>query len=212
VFRERPVSRELARQLQQDGAAELSVAELLGVVLGHAEPLQVTGYATDQLLKARTVQEVRGLAVCTDQEAIRILAAVEVARRIARQNTTLPVVNGPDDVVHAFRARPFDQRELVYVLYLNDKRQVVYEDLIAVGGAASVQVDIASVVKYALDRDFPALIVVHNHPQGTTEASDEDHLLAKKLGEACALFDIQLLDVMIVTAAASRSLLTSWEG
>jgi len=51
-----------------------------------------------------------------------------------------------------------------------------------------------------------SILVAHNHPSGTLEASPEDVALTKRLVKAGELLGIRLLDHVIVTASGFLSL------
>jgi DNA repair protein RadC len=51
------------------------------------------------------------------------------------------------------------------------------------------------------------LILVHNHPSGTPEASGQDKMLTERVARAAALFDIRLLDHIIIARDGDFSFL-----
>ncbi|WP_369326187.1 JAB domain-containing protein [Alcaligenes nematophilus] len=57
------------------------------------------------------------------------------------------------------------------------------------------------VVKLALAHNALSVMLVHNHPSGTTAASQSDITLTKHLKEALALIDVRVLDHFIVAGA-----------
>ncbi|MDY6945494.1 MAG: JAB domain-containing protein, partial [Pseudomonadota bacterium] len=54
------------------------------------------------------------------------------------------------------------------------------------------------VLRLALSRNAAALILVHNHPSGIAEPSDDDRKITARLKEALALVDIRVLDHLVV--------------
>jgi DNA repair protein RadC len=52
------------------------------------------------------------------------------------------------------------------------------------------------------------MILVHNHPEGRPVPSDLDLEMTKKLEDLAALFDIKLLDHLIVTQEQAYSIKT----
>ena len=73
------------------------------------------------------------------------------------------------------------------------------------GGVTGTVVDHRIVVKRALELLATQLILIHNHPSGTAEASPQDKVLTERIAQAAALFDIRLLDHIIVARAGSFS-------
>jgi DNA repair protein RadC len=55
-----------------------------------------------------------------------------------------------------------------------------------------------NLMKRALELDAKALILFHNHPGGTTRASEEDIQLTKRMVEACTPLDIKVLDHFLI--------------
>ena len=66
-------------------------------------------------------------------------------------------------------------------------------------------VDHRLIVKRAHELLATQLILVHNHPSGSAEASEPDRTLTARIAQAAALFDIRLLDHIIVARAGSFS-------
>ena len=61
------------------------------------------------------------------------------------------------------------------------------------------------VVKRALAVIAAAVIFAHNHPSGVAEPSRSDELLTASLRQALALFDVRVLDHLIVAGPATVS-------
>lgn len=57
------------------------------------------------------------------------------------------------------------------------------------------EIDIRLICKYALDSLATGIILAHNHPSGNLY----DKRITKKIDEALKLFDINLLDHLILT-------------
>ena len=62
------------------------------------------------------------------------------------------------------------------------------------------------VVKDALSRNSSALLLVHNHPSGSTEPSRADEHLTQTLKSAAALVDVRVLDHLIVAGDSVLSM------
>ncbi len=63
------------------------------------------------------------------------------------------------------------------------------------------------IVKRALELISTQLIIVHNHPSVTPEASGQDKMLTERVARAAALFDIRLLDHIIIARDGDFSFL-----
>ena len=61
-------------------------------------------------------------------------------------------------------------------------------------------------MKTALTVRAPIVVIAHNHPSGNLNPSLEDRKLTEQVAEASKLFDIRVLDHLIVTSESFYSL------
>jgi DNA repair protein RadC len=90
--------------------------------------------------------------------------------------------------------------EEVNVLLLSKSNMIIGYANISKGGISSSIVDIRIVMKYAIDSLASSIVLIHNHPSGNLHPSDSDKDITKKIKNACALLEIQLLDHIIITS------------
>jgi DNA repair protein RadC len=103
------------------------------------------------------------------------------------------------DVYAAFKER-FAQvdREEFLVLVLDAKNAVLGFNLVSVGTLTSSLVHPREVFKPAILGNAAALILLHNHPSGDPAPSAEDLHITRRLREVGEVFDIKVLDHIIV--------------
>ena len=77
--------------------------------------------------------------------------------------------------------------------------------MVSRGGVQATVVDHRLIVKRALELLAVNIILVHNHPSGSVEPSQPDKILTRKVKEAAALFEISLLDHIIISSEGSYS-------
>jgi DNA repair protein RadC len=97
------------------------------------------------------------------------------------------------------------RHEEFWVVYLNSAGRVLERQRISQGGVSSTQVDCRLIAKRALELLATSVVMVHNHPSGVAQASDEDIHLTERVQKALALFDIRLTDHLIFADTASLS-------
>ena len=85
------------------------------------------------------------------------------------------------------------------VLLLNNSNKVkgVYE--LSKGGITGTLVDIRILFAVVLKSLAIGLIVSHNHPSNKLEPSEADKRLTEKIQKAAKLFDVNVLDHLIIT-------------
>ena len=103
-------------------------------------------------------------------------------------------------------------QECYVVAYLNRANKVLWAEIIHVGGATSCIQDNKAIVRRALVGGVQAMIVGHNHPSGSKTPSDSDRRSTKDLKRALDLFDISLLDHIIVCDEGYYSFADHGEG
>ncbi len=141
--------------------------------------------------------------------ALRLLAAAEFGRRVAESRAgEADVIATSDDVVHLFRPKlqRLDHEEC-WVLYLTSSNRIVERQRVSQGGVQGTVVDHRLIIKRALELLVTQLIMVHNHPSGAAEPSPQDKVLTERIARAAALFDIRLLDHLIISREGDFSFL-----
>ena len=86
-----------------------------------------------------------------------------------------------------------------WILLLNSANLPLAKEMITVGTIKSTQIDHRRIIKEALLTNATAIILFHNHPSGTPAPSVADINETNKLRKACDIFDISLLDHIILT-------------
>ena len=74
------------------------------------------------------------------------------------------------------------------------------------GGISETTFDVVIMTKYAIDTLSSAVILIHNHPSGNLKPSQSDFNMTKKAKEALNLFNIQILDHLIISTEGYYSL------
>lgn len=90
-------------------------------------------------------------------------------------------------------------KECFYAMYLNRQHKVLAVMLISEGGTTATVVDVKHLIKPAIDLNATGIIVSHCHPSGNAQPSGADSDLTQKIKQAAKLFDIELLDHLILT-------------
>jgi DNA repair protein RadC len=85
------------------------------------------------------------------------------------------------------------------VMYTDRANRVLAIYNISSGGITGTVVDPKLIFAAALKVPTSGIIMAHNHPAGTLTASDADIQLTRKLKECARLFDMQILDHIILT-------------
>jgi DNA repair protein RadC len=98
-------------------------------------------------------------------------------------------------------------REHFVVLHLNSKNRVLKYETVAIGTLNQTLIHPREVFKSAIKWNSNAIILVHNHPSGDVEPSEEDIEITDLLTKAGDLLSIKVLDHVIV----GKEKYWSWE-
>jgi DNA repair protein RadC len=192
------------------GPGALTASELLAVLLGTGVGGRTVGTLAAQLLDAgdgslrrlaaRPPAELLRLRGIGPTKAARLVAAFELAARVAREERpALPRIREPEDVVRLFQARLRDLAvEEFHLLALDSQSQVLREVLVTRGLLNSSLVHPREVFRAAIAEAAAGIIVVHNHPSGDPTPSAEDQAVTRQLTAAGRLLDLPLYDHVIL--------------
>lgn len=211
LVREMPIGEKPQERIAELGGTYLSNSELLAVLLGtDSKDVSAMDMAGD-ILKCCGDSKLGGLADLSLAElmsikgigrdkATKILAAVELSRRISRINDShKSVITCPDDAAEYAMPRLMnEQREHFAVILVNAKNRIIGMPIISIGSLTASVVHPREVFKSAIKHTAAAMILVHNHPSGDPTPSKEDIITTKRLVEAGKLMDIPVLDHIII--------------
>jgi DNA repair protein RadC len=133
-------------------------------------------------------------------KALTIIAALELGRR---RNEAVAVssekIAQSRQAYEIFRSLMGEHLyEQFWILLLNRANRLIRKIQISEGGISGTVVDPKKVFGMALEHRASSVIIGHNHPSGNLEPSDADRKLTRKIREAGAFLDIEVLDHIIV--------------
>jgi len=88
--------------------------------------------------------------------------------------------------------------EEFYAIHLNRQNDVKSIQKVSMGGVSGTITDIRIILNKAVQLLSSGLILCHNHPSGYTMPSEADKSITNKAKSAVKLFDISLLDHVII--------------
>ncbi|MBQ8366484.1 MAG: DNA repair protein RadC [Alistipes sp.] len=202
--------REIVDRLQSRGAESLTDKELLAVILAEslgderavalAEELMAEAGESVQRLVDYDVARLRMLGGLGRMRALRLKAVRECGRRLAAADAEHhDIISSDADVVRIMEPQLADlQHEECWALYLASSGRVLERMRISQGGVQSTVVDCKLIIKRALELLAVQIVLVHNHPSGSAVPSEQDRSLTERVQDAARLFDIRLLDHVII--------------
>lgn len=216
TFHDLPKEEKPREKLSTLGPKALTIAELLAAVLS-------VGTRKEDVLamSSRIIKEYgeKSILSVTDPEvlsrdlnipivkAMQIVACAELGRRFYEKNdASSPTIRTASDVFEYVKDMRELSKEHLRGIYLNSHYKVVHDEIISIGTVDTSIIHPREVFRPALEYATVAVILVHNHPSGTTTPSDADIAITKQLVEAGKLIGIDLVDHVIVTKHSFASI------
>lgn len=202
--RERPRER-----LLQFGSQTLTDAELLGILLGKGMKRKTAIDLARELLdqyeslprlfsrSPAELMKVKGIGLA---KAAILCAAFELVRRIqSRKGEAQISFKRSCDVANHYLPLMRDLRKEVFkILLLNRANRLIREVPISEGTLDASIVHPRDVFREALLEPASGVILLHNHPSGNSNPSEEDLRITKQLVEAGRLLGIKVYDHIIL--------------
>ncbi len=130
-----------------------------------------------------------------------MLAAFEISRRIQIQSKWYSdkKITSPQDVADIFIPLLRDEiKENFYVVCLNSANKIIRNEIVSVGNLNSSVVHPREIFKAAIENNSASIILIHNHPSGNPEPSNEDISITRKIVESGKIMDIPVFDHIII--------------
>mgnify|MGYP000323604927 CR=1 FL=1 len=197
-------------KLLTKGMASLSDAEIIALLIGTGSRQESAVELSQRILKGSghnlnelgklSVHELKKYRGIGEAKAIAIAAALELGRRrklsVIRNRRQ---IKSSRDVFEVVQPRLEDlPHEEFWVILLNRANKIIEEVKISQGGITGTVTDVKIILKHAVDRRASGIIMCHNHPSGNTQPSKADSNITRKLKNAAAYLDLQVLDHLII--------------
>ena len=132
--------------------------------------------------------------------AIALKGMRELALRLKRQDITgKPLLNNWDRLMDYLHAAMADEgREQVRVLFMDKRNHLIADEVQQQGTVDHSSLYPRELVKRALDHGATALVLVHNHPSGDIDPSEDDIAMTNAVQEALTPINITLHDHLII--------------
>ncbi len=199
IIKDRP-----REKLSLYGPKKLGDQELIALLLGSGTPRQPVLKLAAQVLEvldarqdALTLGDLATIDGIGPAKATLILAALELARRRVRPAGMK--VSEPQDVYSLLRHYAHKRQEHFLSLTLNGANELLAIRVVTIGLLDRTHVHPREVFADAITDRAASIIIAHNHPSGSLEASEEDRTVTKRLVEAGRLLGMPLLDHLIIS-------------
>ena len=204
-------------KMMTKGSEALSDAELIAILIGsgNADESAVT---LSQRMLASCSGDLNSLGkwglenFCTFKgmgpaKSLTVMAALELGRRRKLQERKERTrITSSVDIYELFHPLMADlPTEEFWVLLLNRSNRVIDKVRISSGGIDQTTADVRTILREALLARATQMALIHNHPSGNIQPSQEDKRITERIKGAGRLMNISVIDHVIVTDGAYYS-------
>jgi len=197
-------------KLLSNGPRSLSDAELIAILIssGNIEETAVelarriltsTNNDLNELGK-KSIDYFKSFNGIGEAKAVSIAAAMELGKRRKEAGVfEKKKITGSQDVADYFHPQLADlNHEEFWIMLLNRGNKIMDTFRISQGGISGTVIDVRIILKTAIEKMACGIILCHNHPSGTLQASEADVQITNKIKRAAEIMDINVLDHVII--------------
>ena len=215
-------------RLRKHGPESLKDSELLAIILKDGFKGTTAVQLGEQIImafegdlkrmadyKAKQFEKIKGIGAA---KAAQITAALELGKRLARFHAERDKITSPADVADLMMSKMrYLQKEIVCVLCLDTKggvttkgiagnhhdeltwgKKLLSEGRVFEGTLNASVFHPREIFRFAIEESANSIVLVHNHPSGDPQPSQEDIRATKQLIEAGNQIGIKVLDHIII--------------
>ena len=213
TIRQLPETERPYEKLELYGETALSDAELLAIIIktGTKEEtsvqlaqkvLNLNGTKQEGLnfLRDVSIEELIQIKGIGKVKAIQLKAVGELAIRMSKpSNYKKIIIHQPSDIANVVMEElRFQKREVIKVVILNQKNQILKIKDISFGGNSYVNISVKDIMTEAIRMKAPKIILIHNHPSGDATPSKVDVEFTTNVYDIGRLLGIELVDHIVI--------------
>lgn len=148
---------------------------------------------TDDSFKIKNADDKKILSVLL---VIKEMLKRTLIKKVANQN----ILTSFDGLVDYLKFTMMSVRiEQLRIIYLNKRNILITDEVLSMGTIDELPVFPREILKRALFHEASAIIIVHNHPSGSTKPSQKDIKITSRIVNACNSINIKVLDHVIIS-------------
>ncbi len=213
-IKEIPETERPYEKLELYGEKTLSNAELLAIIIKTGTKEETSVQIAQRILnlnydpqmgelnflKSITMEELMQIKGIGRVKAIQIKAICELAIRMSKPSNFKKIqIKSTEQLAKlVMEELRFEKKEYVKLFLLNNKNEILKNIDTAIGGTNFANVNMKEIIGEALKIKAPKMILVHNHPTGDPTPSKTDITFTDRLYNAAKMFDIELIDHIVI--------------
>jgi len=201
-------------KLELFGEKALSNAELLAIIIKTGTKNQSSLELAQKILKLNkntkedelnflsniSIEELMQINGIGKVKALQLKAISELAKRMTKPSNYKEIqIKKPEDLAKILYGEfKYETKEIVKLVMLDIKNRIIKMIDIAVGGSNFANFSVAEILGEALKCKAPKIILVHNHPSGSSKPSQKDVEVTANLYKAATIMGLELVDHIVI--------------
>ena len=138
-------------------------------------------------------ENVKGIG---EAKAVTLLAALELGRRAAVEDERKDDLDAR--LLFWTNQLSLCEREFIIAIYLDGQKRPIADERLSWGGSDGAHLDVPYLLRRAVRLDCAWVVLLHNHPDGDLEPSEEDRQLSRGIRKKLHTLQIGLYGHFIV--------------
>ncbi len=182
---------ELLAIILRTGTKEKNVLELSREIISNFTTSIISRKTYDELLKFNGINQVK---------ACQIISVFELSRRLSNKGTcSKPKLLSSSDVYEYIRSDFANlENECVMAIFINTKNQVIKKEILFHGELNYSIIEPRRIIKRVMELNADGFFLIHNHPSGDVEPSEQDIIITKKINNITKELNIRFIDHIII--------------
>lgn len=213
-IKELPETERPYEKLELYGEKNLSNAELLAIIIKTGTKEETSVQIAQRILnlnydpqmgelnflKDLSLQELMQIKGIGRVKSIQLKAICELAVRMSKPSNYKKIqIKSTEHLAKlVLDELRFEKKEYIKLFLLNTKNEILKSLNVSKGGSNFANVNMKEIISEALKIRAPKMILVHNHPSGDPTPSKVDIKFTDRLYNAAKMFDIELLDHIVI--------------
>lgn len=192
----------------------LTNIELLSLIISTDQSITIAqqlfaSFKTLENIHKATIQELMQIKGIGNSQAGKILACLEISKRLTQKNDIQKKTNSitsPDLLFEQIKNKVTNYyKEHFFVCSLDTRNNLIAIDEISVGTLTASLVHPREAFETAIKRHAAQIIIAHNHPSEELDPSEDDLKITKRLVDAGKIMGIDVLDHLIISTKSYLS-------
>lgn len=205
-----PILERPYEKLKLFGAESLSNSELLSIIINSGTRAKSSIDIAQEIINLNenslkfliddSIEELSKIHGIGQAKAVQLKAVGEIAKRILKNNINNIKIDSTLDVINLVRNElSLENKEVLKLILLNNQNYIIRIKTIAVGSESNIIINIKQILNEVIRAMCPKVILVHNHPSGSSRPSKCDIEFTKKIKDMLHVLDVELLDHIIIS-------------